>query len=314
MPESTLQHYRVIGNPIAHSRSPWIHAHFARQTGMPIQYEHCLAPLDGFAATVSRLQAEGVKGCNVTLPFKTQAAALATHPSARVRLAQAANTLHFAADGSIHADNTDGPGLVQDITLNAQFPIAGQRILMLGAGGAAAGTLASLIAAQPGAIHIVNRTAEKALALIQTHQALAQRHNVRLSAAALESLHMPAQSSAHTRAHAPTLMPTDGADRRYHLLINATATSLAGNGLNLPSPAQLLHPGAMVYDMMYGDAAHTFLDWATRTVPALGIQPRDGLGMLVEQAAESFAIWHGIRPDGAATLAALQQYLRKEGA
>ncbi|MBV8034631.1 shikimate dehydrogenase [Roseateles sp.] len=264
--------YAVVGNPVEHSRSPAIHAMFAAQTGQDLTYERLLAPLDGFEATLRRFAAAGARGCNVTVPFKFDAFALATSRSARAERAGAANALRFDADGWV-ADNTDGAGLVNDIQRNAGRPLAGLQLLLVGAGGAAAGVLGSLIAAGPARITVVNRTLDKALALVAGHADL----GVPLAAATL--------------ADAPAAQD---------VVVNATSTSLAGAAS--PVGAQVLKPGALALDMMYGPKAQGFLDWAA----AHGGEPRDGLGMLVEQAAEAFFFWRGVRPDTAPVLAALR--------
>jgi shikimate dehydrogenase len=270
--------YCVMGNPVAHSRSPWIHARFAELTGQTLHYDRQLAPLDRFAATVAAFRATGGRGCNVTVPFKHEAAALATWQSPGVALAGAANTLAF--DGAaIRAHNTDGPGLVADITANAGVPLAGQDLLLIGAGGAAAGVLGPLIEQAPRRIVIANRTVARAQELLQRHAALARQHGVALRTCALEA---SAQGGA------------------FDVVINATASSLGGAGV--PVPASVLKPGALALDMMYGPAAQGFLDWAA----ARGARPRDGLGMLVEQAAESFLIWRGVRPHSLTVLVELR--------
>ena len=270
--------YCVMGNPVAHSRSPWIHARFAELTGQTLHYDRQLAPLDGFAATVDAFRAAGGRGCNVTVPFKHEAAALATWQSPGVALAGAANTLAF--DGAaIRAHNTDGPGLVADITANAGVPLAARDLLLIGAGGAAAGVLGPLIEQAPRRIVIANRTVARAEELVQRHAALAAQHRVALRASALDA---SAQGGA------------------FDVVLNATASSLGGAGV--PVPAAVLRPGALALDMMYGPPAQGFLDWAT----AHGARPRDGLGMLVEQAAESFLIWRGVRPHSLSVLVELR--------
>lgn len=289
--------YCVIGNPIAHSRSPWIHQRFAALTGQSLHYSARLAALDGFAASARAFfEEEGGHGCNVTVPFKHEAAALADTCSPRVALCGAANTLVRQADGRIHADNTDGLGLVADIEHNAGRRLAGQDILLLGAGGAAAGVLAALLAQRPRSICVSNRTVAKAQHLVDSHSALAAQCASALHACALEEL-------TH-QAPTPTPTPT----LAFDVLINATASSLQGQALNLPG--QLLRPGALAYDMMYGSAAQGFLDWAGQH----GAQGRDGLGMLVEQAAAAFALWRGVQPPAAQVLAALRQLLASESA
>lgn len=275
---STVDLYCVMGHPIEHSRSPWIHTRFAELTQQSLHYTRELVALDGFAAAVQAFAASGGRGCNVTVPFKLEAAQLADSCSERVQLAGAANTL-VLTDGRIHADNTDGLGLVADIRDNAGQAIAGRDVLLIGAGGAAAGALGSLLAEKPRRIVIVNRTVEKAQALAERHAALATRHGVELQAQGLEIA------------------------QDFDLVINASASSLGG--AQVPVPASVLRPGCLAYDMMYGPAAQGFLDWAAQH----GARGRDGLGMLVEQAAEAFALWRGVRPAGAPVLAELRALL-----
>ena len=271
--------YCVMGNPVEHSRSPWIHARFAELTGQTLVYGRRLVPLDGFAQALRDFAAAGGRGCNITVPFKLQAAQAATHRSERVHLAGAANTLHWK-DGQLHADNTDGLGLVADLQRNAGFALAGRDVLLIGAGGAAAGALGPLLAATPRRVVVANRTLERAQALVQAHTALGSLQKTELLAQSLQAL-----------------------DGDFDLIINASASSLAG--AEVPVSAQVLRPGSLAYDMMYGAAAQGFMDWAR----AHGAQARDGLGMLVEQAAEAFAIWRGVRPPSAQVLAELQALL-----
>jgi shikimate dehydrogenase len=271
-----MDEYCVMGNPVEHSRSPWIHARFAELTGQTLQYTRRLIPLDGFAQGIADFRAEGGKGCNITVPFKFEAAALATNETPRARLAQACNTLRFEADG-IHADNTDGVGIVQDIAHNAGVTLKGRSVLLLGAGGAAAGVLGPLLEAGPAHITVANRTVAKAHDLLRRHSALAAQYGAVLRASELQSL-----------------------DASFDIVINATASSLAGGAV--PVAPRVLGPGALAYDMMYGPAAQGFMDWARRH----GAVARDGLGMLVEQAAESFSIWRGVRPPSAQVLAELR--------
>jgi len=273
---SSADLYCVMGNPVAHSRSPAIHARFAELTGEHLVYERCLLPIDGFVQGVRDFIARGGRGCNVTVPFKIEAAALATHRSERVQLAGAANTLVFGPDG-IHADNTDGLGLVADITRNAGLALAGRDVLLVGAGGAAAGVLGPLLQAGVRHITVANRTLARAQALVQAHAGLASLQKAELLALTPQAL-----------------------EANFDLIINATASSLAGDAV--PVPAHVLRTGSMAYDMMYGPAAQGFLDWARQH----GAVPRDGLGMLVEQAAEAFALWRGVRPPSAQVLKELQ--------
>ncbi|MGZ5846125.1 MAG: shikimate dehydrogenase [Ramlibacter sp.] len=272
--------YAVVGHPVEHSKSPWIHARFAALTGQSVQYDRLPAPLDGFAATVARFRAEGGRGCNVTVPFKFEAAAMATTLSERARLAGACNTLRF--DGAaVFGDNTDGVGLVRDIEQGASRPLAGSRVVMAGAGGAAAGVLGPLLQAGPDEVVVANRTLPRAQALVGRHADLARTLGVSLRAAALDA-------------------PLGAAD----IVVNATASSLAGDAV--PLPASVLRAGTLAYDMMYGVAAQGFLAWAS----AHGAEPRDGLGMLVEQAAESFEVWRGVRPPVAPVLRELRALLQ----
>ena len=272
-----------MGNPVAHSRSPWIHARFAQLTQQPLVYQRRLVPLDGFAADLQQLLQSGGKGCNVTVPFKLDAAQAAHSRSPRVALAGAANTLVISADGHIHADNTDGLGLVADITRNAGVAIAGKAILLVGAGGAAAGVLGPLLEQQPRQVVVCNRTFHKAQALVDAHAALAQSQKVELLA-----------------------QEQQGLSGSFDIIINGTAASLQGAGI--PVPASVLRPGSLAYDMMYGQAAQPFLDWAQQH----GAVGRDGLGMLVEQAAESFALWRGVRPPSQQVLQELRAVLAQE--
>lgn len=268
--------YCVMGNPVEHSRSPWIHARFAELTGQRLVYERRLVPLDGFAQALRDFAAAGGRGCNITVPFKLEAAQAASVRSERVQLAGAANTLSFI-DGALHADNTDGLGLVADIEQGAGFALAGRDVLLVGAGGAAAGALGPLLAAGPRRVVVANRTLERAQALVQSHAALA----------ALQRTELSAQS--------PQVL-----EQNFDLIINATASSLTG--AEVPVPARVLRPGSLAYDMMYGPAAEGFLGWAREH----GATPRDGLGMLVEQAAEAFRIWRGVRPPSGQVLAELR--------
>ncbi len=271
--------YCVMGNPVEHSRSPWIHARFAELTGEQLQYTRRLVPLGGFAAAVAAFRSEGGKGCNVTVPFKFDAAPLATQLTPRAELAGACNTLRFDGD-EVFADNTDGVGLVSDIERNAGVGLKGLDVLLLGAGGAAAGVLGPLIEARPRRIVVANRTQAKAAVLVSRHEALAQAHGVRLDA--------------------PEQHAVQGS---YEVVINGTASSLQGE--QVPVSPSVLARKALACDMMYGPAAQGFMDWAAEH----GAVPRDGLGMLVEQAAEAFLVWRGVRPPSAPVLAELRATL-----
>lgn len=269
---SNPDRYAVIGNPIAHSKSPQIHARFAAQTGQRLAYERLLAPLDGFSATVERFVCEGGRGANVTVPFKLEAYALVSSMTERARAAGAVNTLRF--DGvSILGDNTDGVGMVTDITQNAGVALDGKRILLLGAGGAARGVLLPLLEQQPEQLVIANRTEARAAELAQ--QFSAQGGRIAASGFA-------------------------GLEGRFDVVINATSASLAAE--LPPIPATLFDQDSFAYDMMYGNAPTVFMRFAQQQ----GAAVRDGLGMLVEQAAESFFVWRGIRPETAQVYAELR--------
>lgn len=267
--------YCVFGHPVAHSKSPVIHGEFARLTGQQLRYEARLAPVDGFAAALQAFRDEGGLGCNVTVPFKEDAWRLAAVRSPRAEKAGAVNTLLWGKDGRLYGDNTDGVGLLRDLTDNARCPLAGRRVLLLGAGGAARGVIGPLLAAGPAALAIANRTADKAVTL-----------------AARFADEGPVTGMGYADVAGP-----------FDLVINATAASLAGD--LPPLPPACLAPGALAYDMMYGAAPTVFLHWAAN----LGAQTRDGLGMLVEQAAESFFLWRGVRPPTAPVLAGLRTAL-----
>jgi shikimate dehydrogenase len=280
------ERYAVLGNPVAHSRSPFIHAEFARQTGHAVRYGRVLCPMDGFEAAVRTFAASReddagpALGCNVTIPFKFEAPRLAAQVSARAALAQAANVLHFAPEGW-RADNTDGIGLVRDLQHNADFDLAAARVLLIGAGGAAAGVLGPLIDAGAREIVVANRTPERAAALVERHRSVSPR--VRLSAATL-----------------------DGCGAAFDLVLNASASSV--NGIATPVAPEVLSVNCMALDLMYGPPAEAFMHWA-RTH---GARARDGLGMLVEQAAEAFHFWRGVRPQTAPVLQALREHMARE--
>jgi len=268
--------YCVIGNPIAHSKSPEIHPVYARQTGQDLVYERCLAPLDGFAATVKQLVADGYRGANVTLPFKLEAARVCTRLEERAKAAGAVNTLVFDK-GEIIGDNTDGPGLVADITRNAGVGIEGKRVLLLGAGGAARGALLPLIQQGPREIVIANRTVATAEALARDFGQLSSQYGVPVTASGFDAI-----------------------AGRFDIVINGSASSLAGEVP--PVPPSVFGAGTLALDMMYGSQPTVFMEFAS----SHGASTRDGLGMLVEQAAEAFAIWRGVRPDTAEVFAKLR--------
>ena len=272
---SPILRFAVIGNPISHSKSPAIHQAFAKQTGIDLSYERIEAPLDQFAQTVSNFFAAGGKGLNVTVPFKLQAWQLAAHLTQRASEAEAVNTL-WIKDGALHGCNTDGVGLVSDLR-RLNIKLDGARVLLVGAGGAARGVIGPLLDTGCASLRVVNRTKEKALELVSSWQSAGRGQ---LSAGGLSDARQ---------------------DGGWDLVINASASSLGDAPPDLPQG--LYAPGAWAYDMMYGSKPTPFMLQAQRD-GASGIA--DGLGMLVGQAAESFFIWHGVRPDVTPVLSGLR--------
>ena len=269
--------YAVIGNPIGHSRSPMIHGTFAKATGEDIEYIALEGPLDGFEGTVHDFRAEGGQGMNVTAPFKVQAFNMATDRLERAQLAGAANALKFDA-GRIFADNFDGLGLVNDIQRNLGCPLHGRRVLLMGAGGAARGALLPFLEQHPAELVVANRTVDKAQALAQQFSA---RGNVR--------------GCGYSEL----------ANARFDFVINATSASLKGE---LPAvPTNVFGDDCVAYDMVYGKGLTPFLRQARDAGAAL---VADGVGMLVEQAAEAFAWWRGVRPDTRSVIERLSVPLR----
>ncbi|MBQ8707185.1 MAG: shikimate dehydrogenase [Succinivibrionaceae bacterium] len=273
-----MKQFYVLGNPIGHSRSPFIHRSFAASLGHELSYEAMLVPLDGFAAVVEKMKREGFSGCNVTVPFKEQAFALSDELSDRARFAGAVNTLAY--DGSrLYGDNTDGEGLVQDL-LRKKVMLEGARILVLGAGGAAKGILAPLLARNPSRLHIANRTAEKAVKLAD-----------------------------HVRDVAGCPVTGGGFGDiagQFDLIVNATSASISGQVP--PLPEESCGSRTFAYDLMYAPEDTPFVSWAK----GRGLAASDGLGMLVEQAAESYLLWCGARPETSGLIEALRRSMREE--
>lgn len=267
--------YAVMGNPVAHSKSPVIHQHFARQVGHRIEYLAIQVDPGGFRQAVEQFRAAGGKGLNVTLPFKLDAFRLADTWSDRAKLAGAVNTLKFESDDKIFGDNTDGIGLVHDIELNLEIPIKGKQVLVLGGGGAVRGILGPLLKHHPARVVIANRTVSKARDLVQ---AFAGQET--LEVCNFEDLR----------------------GKHFDIVVNGTSASVKGEVP--PLPATLYTRGALAYDMMYGAPSAPFLDWSALHGAAC---VTDGLGMLVEQAAESYFLWRGVRPQTRPLIAALRK-------
>jgi shikimate dehydrogenase len=266
--------YAVIGNPIEHSKSPLIHAEFARQSGQDLEYGRILGDLDDFAGDVGRFFGAGGLGMNVTVPFKEQAWKVVDERSPRAESAGAVNTLLLLSDGRLRGDNTDGVGLVRDMSDNHGFDFRAKRVLLLGAGGASRGVLRPLLETELADLVIANRTASKALELA-------------------------AASAARGPVTGCGLKDLVG--RSFDLIINGTSTGLEGSVPDIPDDC--LAEGGWTYDMLYGDAPTSFRLWGT----ARGaVRSLDGLGMLVEQAAESFFLWRGVRPETKPVIALLR--------
>ena len=260
---ATPDRYAIIGHPVEHSLSPGIHAAFARQTGQHLEYVRIDAPADGFIAALRSFLAGGGKGLSVTLPFKEQAFALCHALTPRAKKARAVNTLAVREDGTLIGDNTDGAGLVRDLRYNHQFTVRGKRVLLLGAGGAARGVLAALLEEHPALVHIANRTPERAKRLAERHVTQGVRGG-----------------------------GMDAIRGDFDLVLNATSASLAGEMPRLPHDC--LTPQALCYDLFYSERPTVFMLWAEREGCT---RVFDGWGMLVEQAAEAFLLWRGVRPD-----------------
>ena len=268
-----MDQYAVMGNPIQHSKSPLIHSLFAQATAQTLNYDPILVAEDGFVAAVEKFRQEGGLGLNITVPFKEQAWQLADCRTQRAELAGAVNTLSFK-NNKIYADNTDGLGLVADMLQNHQGQITGKRILLVGAGGAVRGVLAPILAQQPEQVVVVNRTVSKALALADLFSDLGN-----ISACGFDGI--------------------QGVS--FDWVINGTSTSLHGE---LPAlPGSVIGSSTWCYDMMYSPQQTRFNEWALSQGAA---KVMDGLGMLVEQAAEAFSIWRGVRPETGAVINALQ--------
>jgi len=270
---SSKDRYAVIGHPVAHSRSPFIHQQFAAQTHQALEYGTVDAAPEEFAAAVQRFFASGGKGLNVTIPHKEAAFRLATELTPRAQRAHAVNTLAPAKNGGLLGDNTDGAGLARDLLNNQRISIAGRRVLLLGAGGAARGVLAPLLGLRPSELVIANRSIERARELVAMFEDLGPLRAVGYAELGREP---------------------------FDIVINATAASLAGELPPLPPGIVTAH--SICYDMAYAREDTAFVQWALQRGVARAVM---GLGMLVEQAAESFYLWRGARPDTASVLGAL---------
>ena len=273
-----IDKYAVFGNPIAHSKSPDIHRQFAEQTGQDLSYSKQLVADDGFESAADAFFAAGGKGLNITVPFKQDAYAYVARTTPRARRAGAVNTLSLEADGTILGDTTDGVGLVSDIINNLGWEVRHKRVLVLGAGGAVRGVLEPLLAQQPQHIVIANRTVDKALQLSKGFAEFGY-----LLGCGFDMLD----------------------EQRFDLIINGTSAGLQGDLPPLPDSLIDANGATACYDMLYGAKPTPFMQWAAQR----GAKVSDGLGMLVGQAAESFALWRGIRPETAAVIASLRAQL-----
>jgi shikimate dehydrogenase len=275
--EPKINHYAVFGNPVKHSRSPQIHRAFAKQTQQNIDYSAIQVDPGGFAQAAGNFAANGGKGFNVTVPFKQDAWSWVNSRSAAADIAGAVNTVSLRSDGSSHGDNTDGIGLVRDLTQNLGIDLHGKRLLVLGAGGAVRGVLTPLLEQQPAQLVIANRSMDKAHELASVFQA-----------------HGPVTARAFTALNG----------FYFDLIVNGTSASLHGD--LPPLPDSICGVDTLGYDMMYGAQPTVFMHWCATH----GARTADGLGMLVEQAAESFFIWRGIRPATKIILGELRQSLK----
>ena len=273
--ESASLQFAVMGSPVAHSKSPRIHTLFAHQFKHRIEYTAIEVDPGGFAQALAQFRAAGGRGLNVTVPFKLDAFRLADHLSDRAKLAGAVNTLRFEPDGTLFGDNTDGAGLVHDLTKNLEVAIKDKKVLVLGAGGAVRGVLAPLLKHHPALLVIANRTVSKGKELAEEFA-----HFGKIEACGFNELK----------------------GKRFDIVINGTAASLKGEVP--PLPENLFANHALAYDMMYGDKATAFMGWALLHGAE---RAEDGLGMLVEQAAESYLVWHGVRPETKSVIAALRK-------
>jgi shikimate dehydrogenase len=270
------KHFAVIGNPIHHSLSPQIHRAFARENGLDIQYEAILSPLDQFKNTISTLITQKFTGANVTLPFKKEAYQLATSHSSHARIAEAVNTLEFK-EGEIIGHNTDGIGLVRDLEQNLNTQLKHKKILLMGAGGAAEGVIYSLLEKTPSELALTNRTIEKSNVIQNKMDVHAKSFNVNLNV--IEIAKCPHQY--------------------FDVIINATSASLSDDALHMDP--KVFHKDSLAYDMMYGKETSYM-----KQAKSQGSKVSDGLGMLVEQAAEAFFIWHHIKPHTKSVIASLR--------
>ena len=270
-----MDRYAIIGHPVAHSKSPLLQQAFAKQTDQSIDYQLIDSPLDDFADTLNKFRESGGKGCSITVPFKYQAYQLADDVSDQAQLADAANTLWFTDDGVVHATNTDGIGLVRDIAQNQDYSLHNRQVLLLGAGGAARGAIKPLLDQQPSLLMVANRTAEKAYLLADKFNAYGN----------IKGCGLP-----------------DLKNLQFDLIINATSASL--NQQTIALPDKLIAKSGWAYDMMYAAKPTIFLQWARQQGAN---QCVDGIGMLVEQGAESFFIWRGVRPKTQPVIAQLRK-------
>lgn len=274
-----VDRYALFGNPVEHSPSPFVHALFAQETQESLTYGAIRVPLNGFAEALKHFQQQGGKGLNVTLPFKEEAYHLCDQLSPRAQCAGAVNTIKIGDDGKLYGDNTDGYGLICDIVKNHHFPIREKKVLLLGASGAARGAIKPILDQNPISLLIANRTRSKALELAEAFMSYGP-----VTGSGLEEL-----------------------KGRFDLIINATSASLRGE--RLPLPDGIIGKEGCCYDMVYSAESTPFLEWAKDQ----GVKRTlDGVGMLIEQAAESFYLWRDVRPDTALMRGSSGRHVRKK--
>ena len=273
--DRSVSNYAVFGNPVKHSKSPQIHSSFAKQTGIDLYYQAIEVPIDNFSETVKLFSSQGGKGLNITVPFKEEAHSICSNLTQRAELSGSVNTIQFDEESNIYGDTTDGQGLINDLTINHKIDLKNKSILILGAGGSVRAMLEPLSNQKPSSIVISNRTVSRAEQLVEI---FSDKENI--------------------EAHSFSAL----SNRSFDIIINGTSLSLKGE--LPPIPSSVIKSNTCCYDLMYSDTDTVFMKWAQEQGASKVL---DGLGMLVEQAAESFYIWHGVKPDTAPVIKALRK-------